>query len=148
MTHRVHEPVSHWYRGRWSGVYRDVPTIPGQPRPTVAIKARGRTPHTGVIGTGGYEYGATRLARSVLRVKSMHRRAIHPTEKPVDLLDALIRYGCPPGGLVIDPCAGSGSTGAAARAAGRRALLVEADEAICEAAARRLADPHQLGLDA
>jgi site-specific DNA-methyltransferase (adenine-specific) len=104
-------------------------------------------PQTGVIGAGGYEYGSTRLARSVLRVRSMHRKAIHPTEKPVDLLDPLIRYGCPPGGLVIDPCAGSGSTGAAARAAGRRALLVEVDEAMCEAAARRLADPLQLGPD-
>ncbi|WP_197686013.1 DNA methyltransferase [Actinoplanes derwentensis] len=140
--------MSHWYRGRWSDVYRDVPTIPGQVRPSAAIKARGRTPHTGVIGTGGYEYGATRLARSVLRVRSMHRRAIHPTQNPVGLLDPLIRYGCPPGGLVIDPCAGSASTGVAARAAGRRALLVEADEAMCEAAARRLADPQQLGLDA
>jgi site-specific DNA-methyltransferase (adenine-specific) len=76
----------------------------------------------------------------------MHRKAIHPTEKPIDLLDQMIRYGCPPGGLVIDPYAGSGATGATARAAGHRAVLIEADEATCERAARWLADPQQLGL--
>jgi hypothetical protein len=42
---------------RWSDVYRDVPTVPGQTRPSSAIKARGETPHIDVIGVGGYEYG-------------------------------------------------------------------------------------------
>lgn len=143
---RVHEPIAHWYQGRWSDVFRDVPTVAGQARPSATIKARGKTPHTGDIGSRGYEYGSTRLARSVLKVRSMHGRAIHPTEKPVELLDPLIRYGCPPGGLVLDPFAGSGSTGDAARAVGRRAVLIEADEKTCELAARRLSDPQQLGL--
>lgn len=138
---RVHEPVSHWYRGRWADVYRNVPRVTGQMRPTAEIKARGQTPHTGAITPGGYAYGATRMARSVLRVRSMHGRAIHPTEKPGEVLNHLIRYGCPPGGLVLDPCAGSGSTAVAAHAAGRRAVLIEADEAYCERAAHRLAAP-------
>lgn len=144
---RVHEPASHWYRGAWADVYRDVPTVPGEVRPTAAIKGRPQTPHAGRIGGNvGYQYGETRIARSVLRIRSMHGKAIHPTEKPVELLDHLIRYGCPPGGLVVDPCAGSASTGVAARSAGRRALLIEGDEAHCEKAARRLTDPEQLDL--
>jgi len=53
-------------------------------------------------------------------------------------LDVLIRYGCPPGATVLDPFAGVGSTGVAARAAGRRALLIESDERHCHQAARRL----------
>ncbi len=82
----------------------------------------------------------------MLRVRSMQGRAIHPTEKPVELLDPLIRYGCPPGGLVVDMFGGSASTGAAARAAGRRALIFEGSEEHCEKAARRLAAPQQTEL--
>jgi len=48
----------------------------------------------------------------------------------------LIRYACPPGGTVLDPFAGSGSTAEAA--SGRNAVLVEADERYCELIARRM----------
>lgn len=137
---RVHETATHWYQGRWGDVYHEVPTIEGQARPTATITTRQQPTHTGVIGSAGYTYGPTRLARSVLRARSTHRKAIHPTQKPTELLDLLIRYGCPEGGTVIDPFAGSGSTGIAARAAGRRAVLIEADERNCERAARWLAN--------
>lgn len=49
------------------------------------------------------------------------RERIHPTEKPVALLRELCRIA-PPGGLVCDPFAGSGATGVAALASGRRFL--------------------------
>jgi site-specific DNA-methyltransferase (adenine-specific) len=68
----------------------------------------------------------------------MHGRALHPTEKPIGLLDPLIRYACPVGGLVLDPFAGSGSTLDAARQAGRRAIGIEASEQYAERAALRL----------
>jgi site-specific DNA-methyltransferase (adenine-specific) len=68
----------------------------------------------------------------------MHGRAIHPTQKPVGILTPLIEYACPPGGLVIDPFAGSGSTLEAARLTGRRAIGIEAHEPYIERAARRL----------
>ena len=63
--------------------------------------------------------------RSVIPVRSMHGRAIHPTEKPVGILDPLIAYACPPGGLVVDPFAGSGTTLEAPRCPGRQAIGVE-----------------------
>ncbi len=145
---RVHEPVSHWYRGAWSDVYRDVPTVTGKARPTARIKKRAGIQHTGTVRDAGYEYGTTRLVRSVLRFRNMHGRAVHPTQKPVELLELLIRYGCPPEGLVVDPFAGSGSAGLAVRRAGcgRRAVLIEADERACERAARVLSAPDQLAL--
>ena len=66
------------------------------------------------------------------------RGAVHPTEKPVGIIDPLIRYACPPGGTVLDPFAGSGSTAVAARLSGRRAVLIEANERYCELIACRL----------
>ncbi len=49
----------------------------------------------------------------------------HPTVKPPKLIQALVRHVTPPGGVVLDPFAGSGTTGAAALAEGMRAVLIE-----------------------
>lgn len=52
----------------------------------------------------------------------------HPTVKPVDLIRWLVGLTIPPGGAFLDPFAGSGTAGAAAIAAGRRAILIERDD--------------------
>lgn len=52
---------------------------------------------------------------------------LHPTVKPTDLMRWLVTLVTPPGGTVLDPFAGSGSTGKAARAAGFRFIGIEAD---------------------
>lgn len=49
----------------------------------------------------------------------------HPTVKPVDLMRWLVRLVCPPGGTVLDPFAGSGTTGEAAMLEGFDAILIE-----------------------
>lgn len=115
-----------------------MPTTAGVARPNATIGQRRAPIHTSAIGSATYTYGPTRLARSVIRLQSPHRTAIHPTQKPVELLDLLIRYGSPAGGVVVDPFAGSGSTGIAARAAGRHAILIEADVQHCQRAAHWL----------
>lgn len=65
-------------------------------------------------------------------------RRVHPTQKPVALMAKIIDLYCPPGGLVLDPYAGSGSTLRAAKDLGRRCIGIELSEAYCEIAARRL----------
>lgn len=135
---RVHEHALHWYRGDWAGQYREVQTTPDAT--ARAMRRKQRPAHTGHIEASAYrsEDGGPRLMRSVLQVRSMHGRAIAPTEKPVGILDPLIRYSCPPGALVLDLFAGSGSTLESARQCGRRAIGIEADEAQIERAAKRL----------
>lgn len=54
-------------------------------------------------------------------------RPDHPTPKPVPLMDALILDFTDRGELVLDPFAGSGTTGVAALRQGRRVILVERD---------------------
>lgn len=134
---RVHEHALHWYRGAWSDVHHETPTV-AYSGPDKSVTARAsRTPHTGSVGAHVYVDNGERLARSVQKAASI-RYGQHPTEKPTTFLELLIRYACPPGGLVLDPFAGSGSTLDAARATGRRAIGIEAREDYCEAIVRRL----------
>jgi len=62
---------------------------------------------------------------------------LHPTQKPVDSLTPLIEAYCRHNGLVLDPFAGSGSTGVAALARRRRCLLIEKDATYYQAACKR-----------
>lgn len=62
----------------------------------------------------------------------------HPTVKPTDLMRWLVRMVTPPGGAVLDPFAGSGSTLVAARAEGFRAIGIEREEEYAAIIADRL----------
>lgn len=53
---------------------------------------------------------------------------VHPHEKPLALLELLIKHSTSPGDLVIDPFGGSGSLARAARRTNRNCLCVEYDE--------------------
>lgn len=134
---RVHEIVTHWYRGEWGRVHHDTPRTDYSGPDKHARARSSRTPHTGEIGGHFYEDDGTRLMRSVLFAKSV-RGGLHSTEKPVPILSPLIEYGCPRGGLVVDPFAGSGSTLDTARMLNRRAIGIELREVEAEKAAKRL----------
>lgn len=69
----------------------------------------------------------------------------HPTEKPEPLLRTLLSVVGPPGGTVLDPFAGSGSTLSAAASLGMKAIGVEADERFCEVIAKRFAQGDLFG---
>lgn len=70
---------------------------------------------------------------------AVNKRAnVHPTVKPVDLMRWLCRLVCPPGGVVLDPFMGSGSTGIAAVREGFRFVGVEQDPGYFEIACARV----------
>lgn len=137
---RVHEFAVHWYRGRWSDLHLDVPTTNDARKRQFRRKAI-PSHHHGDRGPSVYqtEDGGPRLMRSVLQVRSEHGRALHPTQKPLGVVSPLISYSAPPGGLILDPFMGSGSTLRAAKDLGRRAIGIEIDEHYCEVVAERLA---------
>ena len=69
---------------------------------------------------------------------SERRNSRHPTIKPVALMRYLVRLVTPPGGLVLDPFGGSGTTAEAARLEHCRFLLMELSPEYCADAAERL----------
>jgi site-specific DNA-methyltransferase (adenine-specific) len=70
---------------------------------------------------------------------SSRERTGYPTQKPVGILRRIISASSRRGELVVDWCAGSGTTGAAAAELGRRFLLVDDQEAAIEVMRTRLA---------
>jgi site-specific DNA-methyltransferase (adenine-specific) len=137
---RVHEHAVQFYRddAPWSGVFNDVQKTMDATAKTVRRKLR--PTHMGQIERGHYvsQDGGPRLMRSVIAMRSCHGEAIHPTEKPVGLLQILVRTSCPPGGIVGDFFAGSGAAGEACGQAGRNYVGSEIDPAMADKARSRL----------
>lgn len=83
--------------------------------------------------------------KDVWSVSRLHRehpeRADHPTQKPLEIVERMIRASCPPGGIVLDPFMGTGTTAVAAQRCGRQFVGFELNAAYCEIIARRLVAP-------
>jgi site-specific DNA-methyltransferase (adenine-specific) len=73
-----------------------------------------------------------RTQTTVLEFDKPAKNTEHPTTKPADLFSYLIGNSCKPGGNVLDPFAGSGTTLIAAELTGRTACLVELDPRYCD----------------
>jgi len=90
-------------------------------------------------------YNATKVPGNVwdfARVRfRMDEYENHPSQKPEALLERVIRASSRPGDLVLDPFAGSFSTGAVAKRLGRRSLSIERNEAYIKIGLRRIGIP-------
>lgn len=145
---RVHEHATQWYRGAWSDIYVN----PQFTNDATArqVRRKGRPQHLGQIESSAYESedGGPRMQGSVLRVRSCHGSAVNPTQKPIGIVEPLIRYSCRPDGIVLDPFCGSGTTLVVAKSLGMRAIGIDIRESECESTARRLSQEIAFGATA
>jgi site-specific DNA-methyltransferase (adenine-specific) len=145
MPMRSHESVLVFYRaqptynkqlmrtkadrpiGRMNGIRR---------RPPKADTVYRDIPSTGQIVTKEFV-----APRSVIEIDSVPRRAggLHPTQKPVALMEYLIRTYTNDGEVVLDNCMGSGTTGVACANTGRRFIGIERDDKYFAIASERIA---------
>jgi site-specific DNA-methyltransferase (adenine-specific) len=125
--------------------YRRQPTYSpqGLARKTVPTVRKGR-------GGNGTNYGKsdkdalqefTGYPASVLPIRS-EGNPVHPTQKPVALMDYLIRTYTNEGDAVLDNCMGSGTTGVAAYACGRKFIGIEQNAEYFEIAKNRIGAKH------
>ena len=118
-----------------------------QPRATTGatpttFTGRGHVPfHYGDAG------GPSRFYYTAKASTSERDGSDHPTVKPRALMRWLLRLTVPPGGLVLDPFAGSGTTLLAARDEGLRAIGIEREPAHAADAAHRLRQLSLFGLE-
>jgi hypothetical protein len=89
-----------------------------------------------------------RYPQNLLRIKADNRGVegrVHPTQKPVALLEYLIKTYTNEGATVLDNTMGSGSTGVAAAKTGRRFIGIEREPKYYEIAQRRISDALHAG---
>lgn len=115
-----------------------------KPKPRYTPHAAGRFPTNVVCGTTG---GSTGLERFFFHCKIRRTErdgSLHPTIKPIALMEYLVKLVAPPNSasVVLDPFAGTGSTGAAAVRLGYRTILVEREESYLGSIERKLAKAH------
>ena len=94
----------------------------------------------------GWPEGATRHwcgdrdQGDVWQIKKPQKNDLHPTMKPVELVERAIRNSSRPGDVVLDPFGGSGTTMIAAHKSGRKARLIELDPKYVDVIVRRWQD--------
>lgn len=130
MPMKLHEDINVFYK---SGAnYNPQGLVPyGK-----VTKRGGNGTNFGVSGTENLqEY--TNYPRSILRFAN-ESKPVHPTQKPVGLMEYLIRTYTNEGGLVLDNCMGSGTTGVACINTGRRFIGMELNKDYFEIASKRI----------
>jgi DNA modification methylase len=97
----------------------------------------GKAPTENNVKLGGHQkrYDPP-LPNSLLEIKST--RGKHSTEKPVQLMEWVLKYYSKEGDTVLDPTMGSGSTGVACKNMNRKFIGIEMDKDIYDGAVKRL----------
>ena len=75
---------------------------------------------------------------SVLEIPTYPMKGQHPTQKPLELFEYLIKTYTNEGNLVLDNCAGSGTTGVACQNLNRDCIMIEKELDYCEVIKRRM----------
>lgn len=141
MPMRDKEDVLVFYRKR--GVYNPQFTS-GSPYKNKAGKnhsgTNSMTESYGLYTNFRYNNDGKRYPKQVIEFGVVERGTVHPTQKPVALMEYLIRTYTNPGDIVLDNTMGSGTTGVACVNTGRRFIGIEKDAAYFDIACQRISD--------
>ena len=77
---------------------------------------------------------------SIIKFDKIRKGSLHPTQKPVALLEYLIKTYSTDGDLILDNCMGSGSTGVACVNTNRKFIGIELDEKYYDISCKRIKD--------
>lgn len=122
-------------------VFAEAPTVynaQGLVAKGTVTKQGGNSDNYGGRSSADYVQEWTNWPRDVLEIPS-EGSTVHPTQKPVALMEYLIRTYTNPGDTVLDNTMGSGTTGVAAVKTGRHFIGIERDPTYFEIASARIA---------
>jgi site-specific DNA-methyltransferase (adenine-specific) len=138
----VHDTIGFFVKGRDYHFDLDAVRIPYDP---VTKKARSRSIF---VGSKWLEMGYN--PKDLWSISRLHRehaeRVDHPTQKPLELIERIVKVSCPANGLVVDPFIGSGTAAVAAQRNGRRFIGFELNPDYHGTALRRL-DHERIAID-
>lgn len=133
----VHDTIGFFVNAK--GYYFDLDAV-RIPYDAATKKARSRSRF---VGSKWLEMGYN--PKDLWSVSRIHKenpeRANHPTQKPLEIIERMIKASCPPNGLVLDPFMGSGTTAVAARRCGRNYVGFELNPDYVAIINQRLASP-------
>lgn len=144
---RIHELAAHFYTGGWDSLHREPQfTLDAIKR---QVRRKSKPPHWDGIGNSSFESedGGPRMMTSIIFSPNCHGTAVHPTQKPENIITPLVLFSVPRGGTVLDPFGGSCTTLAVARKTGRKGIAIELREEYCQIAVDRLAQ-HEMFISA
>lgn len=138
MPMRCHEDIMVFYKEL--PIYNPQKTTDHPRKVSTSFHKRNskKTTNYGEHGLTSYD-STERYPRSVWKFKTdKQKSSLHPNQKPVKLIEEIVLTYSNEGNVVLDMCAGSGTTGEACRNTGRNFILIEKNPKDCEIIRKRL----------
>lgn len=142
MPLRIHEDIVVFCKTGKMPVYRpqmiprEKPIKKGGNKQSTAIPIR--QTQTAVEFGGSNKTYEEKCPETIIKFNCREGRGLHPTQKPVSLMEYLIKTYTNESDLVLDNCMGSGTTGVACMNTGRRFIGIEKDDGYFEVAKKRI----------
>ena len=133
IAEKAIDPDGFKYEGGWDEMRKHV-------EPSLRLQAGNCRTENGTVPHFAAGHGDKRNRRSVWTVTTKPYSGAHFAVMPPDLVEPCIKAGCPEGGTVLDPFAGSGTTLAVAAELGRNAIGCELNPEYMALAERRIKD--------
>jgi DNA modification methylase len=133
IAEKAKDPDGFKYEGGWEEMRKHV-------EPSLRVQAGNCRTENGTVPHFAAGHGDKRNRRSVWTVTTKPYSGAHFAVMPPDLVEPCIKAGCPEGGTVIDPFAGSGTTLAVAAELGRNGIGCELNPEYIALAERRIKD--------